>query len=399
MHNDIEEFRVRRSFLSVLLLVCAVAACSHVSSTQPSLTMANARPSNPDPWEPFNRQNYYVNGWLDRKIIRPLALLAQSITPGVIGKGIHNFTTNLKEPVVALNDLLQLRPKQAAKAMTRLVVNSTIGVAGVIDVAAKLPIVHHKNGFGDTLGRYGVGPGPYLYLPILGPSDLRDLFGLGADTVSDPINWAPYTAPSTWVRFIPNVYLTGGVALVGGLNTRAEADGDLQTLLSGAADPYATLRSSYLQLRQGEVDDKQILPALPDIPDSPTPTDRPPPPVDPLVGGPAASTDQPHSLLTLPNQQGRQADAQITPPLEQGQGQGKFGSQTEQRSDQSVRALLNPDPHRGQEGGAANGADETLQSQDRVETDAHPGETQGQPDSRRAGDPGGEVQAHGRRDP
>ena len=357
-----EESRVRRTLLSVLLCGVALTACSTVSPQGPALTGGPARARNPDPLESFNRQNFYVNGWLDRHIIRPVAMFAQGITPGVIGKGIHNITANLKEPVVAFNDLLQLRPAQALRAMTRMTVNSTVGIAGALDVAAKIPIPRHDNGFGNTLGRYGVGPGPYLYLPILGPSDLRDLFGTGVDTMSDPINWAPYTAPSTFVRYIPNVYLTGGFGIVNGLDTRAEADGDLQTLLGNAADPYATLRSTYLQLRQGEVDDKHAIPALPDIGDplapeepakSATPAARP---AEPSVGGVGAPTDQPHALLGLPEQQGRDADSDVARALKQGDGEGKFGPQPEHGPDESVGALLYPDAHWGEKGGAADGA-------------------------------------------
>ena len=364
---------MRRTLLPVLLCGVALGACSHMPSAKLDVgttgIAAPMRPArNPDPWESFNRQNYYVNSWLDRHIIRPLALFSQGITPGVIGKGIHNITSNLKEPVVAFNDILQIRPVQALRAMTRMVVNSTVGIAGVLDVAAKIPIPHHGNGFGNTLGRYGVGPGPYLYLPVLGPSDLRDLFGTGIDTMSDPINWAPYTAPSTFVRYIPNVYLTGGFGLVNGLNTRAEADIDLETLLGSATDPYATLRSTYLQLREGEVDDKHALPDLPDIGDPaldplapPAPPPAPTPPAaESSLGGPAPAVDQPHALLSLPPQQGRNADPDVARALEQGQGQGKFGTQTEQGPDQSVGALLYPDPHRGEKSGAADGAHEAL---------------------------------------
>lgn len=357
---------MRAIVFPVIVAGLTLSACAGMPHDKPSAGLTTTRPHNPDPLESFNRQNFYVNGWLDRHIIRPLALFSQGITPGVIGKGIHNITSNLKEPVVAFNDLLQLRPGQALRAMTRMAVNSTVGIAGALDVAAKLPIPRHGNGFGDTLGRYGVGPGPYLYLPILGPSDLRDLFGTGVDTMSDPINWAPYTAPSAFVRYIPNVYLTGGFGLVNGLNTRAEADIDLETLLGSATDPYATLRSTYLQLRQGEVDDKHDLPALPDLGDPAAGSDplAPPPasppasaPIDPLVGPPA---EQPHALLRLPDQQSGEAHADVARPLEQGQGQGKLGTQTEQGPDQSVGALLYPDAHRSQEGGAANGAHETL---------------------------------------
>ena len=382
---------MRRTLLPFILV--GVLACGGVS------TPVFARGANPDPWEHFNRRNYVINAWIDRKIIRPLALLSHGLTPGFIGKGIHNITTNLKEPVVILNDFLQLRPVPALKSVFRLAVNSTIGIVGAIDVAARLHVPHHPNGFGDTLGRYGVGPGPYIFLPVLGPSDLRDLVGTGIDTASNPM---------TWVRYAANVDLTVGVTVIGGLNTRAEADPDLKALLSDAADPYATLRSTWLQMRQGEVDDKHALPALPDLGDPAAPTDLPTPapeptppgapaPTDPLTD-PGAAPDQPHALLSLPDQQGRNADGHVAGPLEQGQRQGKLGPQAEQGTDHGVGALLHSNAHGSEEGHAADRAHQALDGQHGLQADVHPGEAQGQPGADGAGDPGCEMGADRGRD-
>ena len=382
MDGASKESRVRRILLPVIMFgVLAGGAL-------PAPVLA--RPVNPDPWEHFNRRNYVINAWLDRKIIRPVAFLSHGLTPGFIGKGIHNITTNLKEPVVILNDFLQIRPLAALKAVFRLAVNSTIGIVGAIDVAAKLRVPHHPNGFGDTLGRYGVGPGPYIFLPVLGPSDLRDLFGTTVDTASNPM---------TWVRYDANVDLTVGATVIGGLNTRAEADPDLKALLSDAADPYATLRSTWLQMRQGEVDDKHALPALPDLGDPAAPADQPPPPpssapapADPLAD-PGAAPDQPHAFLSLPDQQGRNADGHVAGPLEQGQRQGKLGPQAEQGTDHGVGALLHPNAHGSEESHAADRAHQALDGQYGFQTDVHPGQAQGQPGADGAGDPRREMKA------
>lgn len=211
---------------------------------------------NPDPFERFNRRNYAINAALDKALIRPLSIVTHGLTPGPIGKAIHNVLETLNQPVVILNDLLQARPKAAAKSVARLAVNVTVGLLGTADVAVKLGLPHHPNGFGDTLGRYGVKPGPYLYLPLAGPFTVRDLFGTGVDAVSTPIFFVRYAYKND-VLIALNV--------VGGLNQRADVAAELDALLSDAADPYATLRATYLQAREGEIRGDQPSPVLPDI--------------------------------------------------------------------------------------------------------------------------------------
>ena len=279
----------------------------------------HATARNPDPYEHFNRKNYALNGRLDRMFIRPLSKVSSGLTPGPIGKAIHNVLQTLNEPIVILNDLLQVRPGRAAKTAARLVVNVTVGLLGTVDVAGKVGLPYHPNGFGDTLGRYGVGPGPYLYLPVLGPSDVRDLFGGGVDAVSSPIFFVRYAYKND-VLIALNV--------VGGLNERAEVDSELNVLLGDAADPYATLRSTYLQARQGEIDGGATPAALPDIgspgadvapyPGSATPDPAAPPATPPSsgLGQPGLAPDQPDPLHPLPDQKSGHADDQVPRPLE-----------------------------------------------------------------------------------
>lgn len=199
-----------------------------------------------DPWEGFNRAGFAVQQDLDKAILRPVALGYKHAIPKPIRSGVHNFLVNLTEPIVFLNDLLQLRPGRAIRTVARFAVNTTLGLAGVIDVAKdptfKLP--HHSNSFGDTLGYYGVKPGPYLFLPLVGPTNLRDLLGWGTDgavlplSVGFPFDNSTFQIPTT---------------VADGLDQRANADRDLQTLFKSAVDPYATLRSVYLQNRAGEI--------------------------------------------------------------------------------------------------------------------------------------------------
>ena len=325
---------MRRLFVAVFAF--AVAGSAAVA----------APAGNPDPYERFNRGNYALNARLDKFLIRPLSRVTSGLTPGPIGRAIQNVLRTLNEPIVILNDLLQLRPARAAKTAGRLFVNVTVGLLGTVDVAKKLGAPYHPNGFGDTLGHYGVKPGPYLYLPVLGPSDARDLFGGGIDMVTTPIFFVRYDYKN-------GVLLT--LNLVGGLNERAEDDGELKVLLADAADPYATLRSTYLQARQGEIDGGATPAALPDIgssgadvapttggppaalPDISSSDTAPPPAATPPAPGEnsglgqsrLAPTDEAGPFHALPDQKGGKADDKVARPLEQGQGEGQVRPQPE----------------------------------------------------------------------
>lgn len=207
---------------------------------------ARRRHAKGDPLEGFNRAMFSVHQTLDRLFFRPTAKTYEKIVPKLVRKGLRHFFSNLREPLVFANDMLQLKPKRAIKTLGRFTVNSTVGLAGFLDVAKTrdFDLPHHDNSFGDTLGRYGVGPGPYIFLPLVGPSDVRDL-GAGiaegqtlAFTIGTPFDRAEYRISE---------------AVITGLDLRAESDGALTALLGGAVDPYATLRSAYLQDRAASV--------------------------------------------------------------------------------------------------------------------------------------------------
>ncbi len=204
---------------------------------------AEATPA--DPWERQNRRFFAANEKLDARVIRPSALGYEHRTPGPIRRGIRNFLSNLSEPVVFANDVLQFRFGRAGTTAVRFVTNSTIGLGGLFDVAGQSGVEHHANGFGTTLGRYHVPAGPYVYLPVIGPSTVRDLAGAGVDGLVDPF---------TWGRYANRVAVAGTKTVVDGLDARARADVDLQALMDTATDPYATLRSAYLQNRQAEIE-------------------------------------------------------------------------------------------------------------------------------------------------
>lgn len=199
-----------------------------------------------DPLEKFNRHMYAIHQSLDRAVLRPAAMGYKHAIPSPVRGGVRHFFSNLGEPVVFVNFVLQFKLHSAARTAVRFIINSTIGVAGLVDVAkgSAFELPHLPNGFGDTLGYYGVKSGPYLFLPLVGPTDFRDLLGSQADgfflpvVVGKPFDRLEYAVPK---------------AVLTGLDARAEYDADLKALLDDALDPYATLRSVYLQDRAGEI--------------------------------------------------------------------------------------------------------------------------------------------------
>jgi phospholipid-binding lipoprotein MlaA len=237
-----------------------------------------------DPYENVNRRFYAAAMHANRFYVRPIAHLYAALAPGPIGKAIHNFITNLGEPVVVANDLLQGRFRRASDDFARLVTNSTFGAGGMLDLAAGQGLPHHDNDFGVTLGRWGAQPGPYLFLPFVGPSTVRDAIGKGVDVVMTPF---------TFVRFPGRLTLLYSTQAVGVLDTALESEPDLQAATADAADPYATIRSDYLQSREALIRGDDAAPPLPSL-DDPAPAPETPTP------GPSAGLVAPPSIDAPP---------------------------------------------------------------------------------------------------
>jgi phospholipid-binding lipoprotein MlaA len=234
------------------------------ASSAPALTVE-------DPLEGFNRRGYAIHNFIDRTVLKPLALSYQRHAPGPVQKALHNLMVELSEPVVFGNDLLQLRINRAATTFTRFVTNATVGVGGLMDPATKFGLPHHNNGFGTTLGRYGIAPGPYLFIPMLGPSNFRDLLGQAMDFYSDPISHIHYDGRD---------YVTAGIWIIGGIDQRANAEADLEQIEQMGTDPYATLRSLFMQNRESEIHpgrgvNIENLPSFDDTPAAPAPAAPP----------------------------------------------------------------------------------------------------------------------------
>jgi phospholipid-binding lipoprotein MlaA len=196
-----------------------------------------------DPLESYNRAMHTFNDELDKAIIKPIAEGYRAITPKPVDRSITNFFANLDDVTSAINNLLQFKLHRAASDVGRILVNSTIGILGFFDVASNMNMQKYDEDFGQTLGTWGVGPGPYFVLPILGPSSIRDTFGLVADWYTDPVSYVE----DHDVRY--------GLIALRGIDARADLLTASKVLDEAALDPYSFTRDAYLQKRRNDVYD------------------------------------------------------------------------------------------------------------------------------------------------
>lgn len=190
-----------------------------------------------DPYEGFNRSMYGFNMGLDRYILKPVADSYKFVTPDFMQTGVTNFFNNLKGINVVLNDLLQGKFEQSASDFGRFTTNSTIGLLGLFDVATDLGLQQNVEDFGQTLAVWGVDQGPYLVLPVLGPTTVRDGGGIIFDKAANPGTYVP------------------GTGIIEGINERANAEGALNFIDEAALDPYVFTRESFLQYRNNLIND------------------------------------------------------------------------------------------------------------------------------------------------
>lgn len=229
---------------AALVIVAAIVTAVLPGCAAPQTGAAEQVADNNDPAEPINRAIFDANMTVDRTLVKPVAKAYEDLPAGV-REGVHNVTSNLREPSVTGNDLLQGKADRAWVAAQRFAVNTTAGVAGVSDVAAEWNLPPHQNDFGQTLAVWGVGEGPYLQLPALGPSTLRDAVGTAVGMAFDPLSLSGVQA-LTYLG-----YARTGAEFV---DSRASHLADLDELEQSSLDFYATLRSIYLQHRRAEID-------------------------------------------------------------------------------------------------------------------------------------------------
>jgi phospholipid-binding lipoprotein MlaA len=197
-----------------------------------------------DPWEGMNRGIFWFNEGVDRWVAEPIAKGVDFITPDPVERAIRRFFVNTLFPMRFVNDLLQAKPVAAAEDLARFVVNTTVGIAGFFDPASKFGLEGHTEDFGQTLGYWGVPPGPYLVLPFIGPSNPRDGFGLIADS-------AARVYP-----FFVTIWISAAITGTELVNRRSLALDTIAAEREAALDYYVAVRNAYTQYRENQVRDR-----------------------------------------------------------------------------------------------------------------------------------------------
>ncbi len=206
-----------------------------------------------DPIEPINRVTFKVNSIVNKNAVKPALTIYRTVMPHPVRRGLINLTGNLNTPVTAANQLLQGHPKAMLRSLARLIINSTLGIGGLFDPAKRAGIMPVEEDFGQTLGVWGVPQGPYLVLPLLGPSAVRDTFGKAVDVISDPLFWIFRGANNQIIRSA-NARQTISNAQTGlGFVTQTDAFFDELQELQKTVDPYVALRETWRQSRENDV--------------------------------------------------------------------------------------------------------------------------------------------------
>lgn len=228
----IKNVAVEAKFLLLTLVLCTISGCATGLGTNPH-----------DPFEPWNRSVSNFNEKVDIAILKPVATVYTQVTPHFVRTGVSNFFNNLTGVWTAINSVLQLKPQAAVESVMSLVVNTMFGLGGILDVAGEMHIERHKEDFGQTLGRWGVPPGPYLVLPLLGPSTLRD------------------TLASTWIARGDLVWQLDHIATRNSLyalrliDKRSNLLRNTEVLDAVALDKYSFTRDIFLQVRRNDIFD------------------------------------------------------------------------------------------------------------------------------------------------
>ena len=207
-----------------------------------------------DPFEPLNRAIFSFNNVADRIVLEPIANGYRKL-PSPVQTGLNNFMSNLRAPLVIVNQLLQGQGENAVQSSGRFIVNSTIGVFGLFDVAERIGIEEKEEDFGQTLATWGVGEGFYIVLPLFGPSNTRDATGMALTMITDPINAYAVSEGEAWL--VPTR------TAINAIDQRSQIIDEVNALRDNSIDYYAAVRSSYYQNRKAainNVDDTELTP-------------------------------------------------------------------------------------------------------------------------------------------
>ena len=223
--------------LLVLLAGMTLAGCASLPE--------NAKADPRDPWERFNRASFKVNDALDRAVLRPVARGYVKVTPRLVRTGISNFFDNLETINTLVNDTLQGKMRSAGHDTARLLLNSTLGLGGLFDPATAAGLDKNDEDFGQTLGKWGVKSGPYVMLPLLGPSTVRDTAARGVDTLADPSRYLEDDSTRYTITAVEVLDMRAGLL-------------DLDAQLAQSFDRYAFVRNAWLQRRDYKVSDGAV---------------------------------------------------------------------------------------------------------------------------------------------
>ena len=226
--------RVARAVIALMLALSGVGCATTGGYTDPR-----------DPLEDFNRVVYDFNDFFDRAVMKPVAQGYQKVVPAPVDKGVTNFFANLRDVNAAVNNTLQFKLERGATSVARVLVNTTVGVLGLFDVASNLNLQRYDEDLGQTFGYWGIGAGPYIVLPFLGPSSGRDAVGLVGDWYVNPIS---YVDPSSARR---------GLIALRLVDQRADLLAASRVLEQAALDPYEFTRDAFLQKRRYDIYDGQ----------------------------------------------------------------------------------------------------------------------------------------------
>ncbi len=248
-----------RHFLACCAVVAALttAGCATRPPADDPEAVAEYQQTN-DPIEPLNRNLFSIHQGLDEYVFKPVAVTYRDLVPRPVRLVIHNVLGNLRTPGILANDLLQGESRRAGETAGRFLINSTVGLGGMLDIARDhFGVPGHHEDFGQTFARWGMGDGPYVFMPVIGPSNPRDLLGFGVGIVADPFFWLG--------QGLAVQILTGTRAGLTIADTREGLIDTLDEVQRTSMDPYATLRSGYRQQREAEIANQRNSRPVPNI--------------------------------------------------------------------------------------------------------------------------------------